>query len=46
MTKITSWRDKKTRIFKELVAILGEENVSENLAVRVGYRLAEPVREA
>ena len=40
MAKITSWKDKKTRIIKELVTILGEENVNENLAVRVGYRLA------
>mgnify|MGYP002260214649 CR=1 FL=1 len=40
MAKITSWKDKKARVFGELVAILGEENVSENLAVRAGYRLA------
>ncbi len=41
MTQITSWKNKKARIFKELVAILGEKNVSENLAVRAGYRLGE-----
>jgi hypothetical protein len=38
MSKITSSKSKKARIFKELVNILGEENVSENLAVRAGYR--------
>ena len=40
MANIASWKDKKARVFGELVAILGEENVSQNLAVRVGYRLA------
>ena len=44
MTEIMSWKTRKTSILKELVAILGEDNVSENVAVRAGYRLSGRLR--
>ena len=38
MAIVRTFRSRKSRAIKSLIAILGEENVSENPAVRAGYR--------